>query len=215
MNGSESPQVGQVLSRSWDLFQRNWQSYIQLGLIDWAFFLVVVLLGFVVQPLGIIVNLVLLGAIQVGILSVLMAHLEGQPFDLGRLRHGFDIYAVALLAGVIVYVVQMIGFVLLCVGLIPAVAAMFLVFPLVVKGRQPIDAVQESFAYFMAHPWPLLLLSLILIVGQAVALLLCSVGLIVYGPIAALVSIVLCEDYLARTAAPETAPAGAGEDDPE
>ncbi|MCV7283005.1 hypothetical protein H7J88_25550 [Mycolicibacterium flavescens] len=142
-----------------------------------------------VTILGYIVALVVGGAIQSAYYGGMLDVANGRPVSIGTFFRPRNV-ANVIIAGVIVGILTSIGFVL-CVlpGIAVAIFTMFTVIALLDRNLSPIDAIKTSFDIAKNNFGQVLLTFLVVIVVVAVGALLCGVGLLVAGPLAALIEV--------------------------
>lgn len=139
--------------------------------------------------LGYIVALVVGGAIQSAYYGGMLDVADGRPVTIGTFFRPRSVGSV-IIASLIVGVLTSIGFAL-CIlpGFVVAIFTLFTVIALLDRNLSPIDAIKTSFDIAKNNFVQVLLTLLVVFVVVAVGVLLCGVGLLVAGPVAALIEV--------------------------
>ncbi len=140
----------------------------------------------IVSIIGYLVLFVASGAVSAAYYAGLLDIANGQPVQIGSFFKPRNVGSV-LIASVIVGIASSIGS-LLCVlpGLVVAIFTIFTTVSIVDRGLAPVDGIKASIDIVKANFVQVLLAWLIIGVIVVVGALLCGIGLLVAGPVAAL-----------------------------
>ena len=139
-----------------------------------------------VSVLGLLVLIVIGGAISSAYMAGLLDVANGQPVTIGSFFKPRNVGAVVL-ASLIVGVLTSIGFALCYLpGLVVALFTMFTTVVLIDRNLSPIDAVKASIDIVKANLGQSILAYLIAGLITSVGLLVCGIGIFVAAPVAAL-----------------------------
>ncbi|WP_406278927.1 hypothetical protein OH799_11075 [Nocardia sp. NBC_00881] len=185
--------VGRALSYGLAKFRANpgpWVGVTAVGLVIYLAFVLVVQLTdpTTLLPLLLIFLAVLAGVwlLQAAMVRGALYETDGTPPSFGsffRFVNAGNVLLTALLAFLLTFVGSAICFV---PGFVAGLLCMFSLHYVVDQDQGPFEALKSSFTLVVANIWPVLLLALAVLVVTFLGLLLCGLGLLVAGPVAAL-----------------------------
>ena len=192
-----SLQVGELLGSAWTVFAKN------VGILIGAYaVMAVILAGVNIVPLGGLATVVLMGPLLLGLVTLCMRFLRGEPADFGLLFSGFNNFLPAFLAQLVITIFTAIG---LCLCIIPGliVSALYsLTFYYMYD--QKLDfwpAMEASRTTVMANPGAWAILLIVIYAMNLVGSIPCGLGTLVTMPLSFLMLGLAYE----RTKTPATA----------
>ena len=182
--------VGEMIGRSWDIFKDNVGPLLGATLI----FCVVCIGASAIPFVGVFVYLAVLGPLTLGYYKIVRSTIRGEGGEIGELFFGFKDFLPPFLAGLLIALFCSVG-TLLCV--IPGILAGIiysLTYLVMLDGEKDFwQAMETSRKLVMANFGQWIILMLALIALNLVGALVCGVGMLVTGPMAAIV-VVLAYD---------------------
>jgi uncharacterized membrane protein len=166
----------QFIGQAWELVKPQWLPLV-------AMFLILNLMG-AVPYLGACVVFVIGGAIYVGISRAILGLLAGKPPTVGMMFEGFDRFAQAFLAYLVMGVLISVG-TLFCIvpGVILTIMWMFVSFVLAETNLDFWPAMEMSAKLTAGYRWELFCLLLACLAVALLGLLACLVGILVAQPV--------------------------------
>ena len=168
--------LGNWISRAWDMVTADLGSFIILGLIY------VVIIG--VTSGTVIGELFVIGPLSVGFFFVIFEKMRGKDINIGDIAKGFNFFIAAVLSNILITLFVAIGIVL-CIIPGAIVAALYLFTPAFI-GEKNLDfweAMEASRKVVMDYLFELIIFVIILGLINAVGALLCGIGLIFTVPL--------------------------------
>ncbi|WP_238815419.1 hypothetical protein [Nocardia brasiliensis] len=193
--------VGQALSYGWERFRSNfgpWLALVACGLVIYLAFVVVVQLT---EPTSMLPLLLIFLAVMVGVWLLQAAMVRGALYETDGTKPSFGSYFRFVNAGNVL-LTALLAFVLTCIasaacllpGLVVGILCMFSLHFVVDQNEGPFEAIKSSAMLVIANIWPVLLLTLAVLLVTFVGALLCGLGLLIAGPVS-----VIAVTYAYRT----------------
>jgi uncharacterized membrane protein len=164
------------IEQAWGLVKDNWLPFAAMFFIQTAMF--------AVPYIGPIVAFFIAGAIHVGIWRAVLGRIDGRRPSVGMMFEGFDRFADAFLATLVIAILVSIGFVFLIVpGIILSIIWIFTL-PVLAETKLGFwRAMDESVALTKGYRMELFLLGLASILILLLGLLACCIGVFVAQPV--------------------------------
>lgn len=163
--------IGNWISRAWDMVTEDLGSFIILGLIY------SVIIG--VTSGTVIGEFLVIGPLSVGFFFVIFEKIRGKDINIGDIAKGFNFFVAAVLSNILISIFTGIGFVFCIIpGII--IAALYLFAPafIVEKKLDFWEAMEASRKLVKDHLFEMILFSIILGIINFVGALVCVVGLL-------------------------------------
>ena len=168
--------LGNWISRAWDMVTADLGSFIILGLI----YIVII----AITSTTIIGELFVIGPLSVGFFFVIFEKIRGKDINIGDIAKGFNFFIAAVLASILVLLFTFVGFVL-CI--IPAfiIFALYIFTPafIVEKNLDFWEAMEASRKIVMDHLFEMIIFVIILSLVNIVGFLLCGIGVFFTAPL--------------------------------
>ncbi len=202
--GGPKPEVGAYISKGWEIVKADPVLFI-LG-----YLVLATIAGFTMGLLA--------GPVMFGFFRVAQKRLKGEAAEFGDLFSGFKefgrsfvtgllVFAVCFAVAIVLIVIMIILSFIPCIGQVLSMLlyiaawlflgpALFFVFPIAALSEtQPVDCLKQSFAFFKANLWPMVLLSLVLGLVASLGSVACCIGIYVTTPIAMVAMVVAYNEY--------------------
>jgi uncharacterized membrane protein len=168
--------LGNWISRAWDMVTADLGSFIILGLI----YVVII----AVTSGTVIGQFLVIGPLSVGLFYVIFEKMRGKDINVGDIAKGFNYFIAAVLSNILISLFAAIGFVLCIIpGII--VVALYIFAPafIVEKKHDFWEAMEASRKVVMEHLFELILFAIILGAINFVGALACGIGVIFTVPL--------------------------------
>ncbi|MGW4849541.1 hypothetical protein [Nocardia brasiliensis] len=193
--------VGQALSYGWERFRSNfgpWLAVVACGLVIYLAFVVIVQLT---NPTSMLPLLLVFLAVLAGVWLLQAAMVRGALYETDGTKPSFGSYFRFVNAGNVL-LTALLAFVLTCIasaacllpGLVVGILCMFSLHFVVDQNEGPFEAIKSSAMLVITNIWPVLLLTLSVLLVTFVGALLCGLGLLIAGPVS-----VIAVTYAYRT----------------
>ncbi|WP_235211053.1 hypothetical protein [Nocardia brasiliensis] len=193
--------VGQALSYGWERFRSNfgpWLAVVACGLVIYLAFVVVVQLT---NPTSMLPLLLVFLAVLAGVWLLQAAMVRGALYETDGTKPSFGSYFRFVNAGNVL-LTALLAFALTCIasaacllpGLVVGILCMFSLHFVVDQNEGPFEAIKSSAMLVITNIWPVLLLTLSVLLVTLVGALLCGLGLLIAGPVS-----VIAVTYAYRT----------------
>ncbi|WP_280430453.1 hypothetical protein [Nocardia brasiliensis] len=193
--------VGQALSYGWERFRSNfgpWLAVVACGLVIYLAFVVIVQLT---NPTSMLPLLLVFLAVLAGVWLLQAAMVRGALYETDGTKPSFGSYFRFVNAGNVL-LTALLAFALTCIasaacllpGLVVGILCMFSLHFVVDQNEGPFEAIKSSAMLVIANIWPVLLLTLSVLLVTFVGALLCGLGLLIAGPVS-----VIAVTYAYRT----------------
>jgi uncharacterized membrane protein len=160
--------------------------------------------GAVVAIIGWLISAIVSAAIQSAYIGGIIDIANGQQVSIGNFFRPRLIGPVVI-AGVLVYVITLVGFVLCIIpGFIASIMLMFTTVALIDRNLGAVEAIKTSFEVTKANFGSAFLTWLVVIACVVVGVLLCGIGLLVAIPVVALILIYAFRSLTGGQVAPQT-----------
>ncbi|MBF6416731.1 DUF2189 domain-containing protein [Nocardia cyriacigeorgica] len=183
--------VGHALSYGWEKFRRNpgpWLAVSALGLVIYLLFVAVVQ---VLAPRSALTVLFIFLAVMVGLWLLQAAMVRGALYETNGYPATFGSYfhlgnaGNVLLTAVLAFLATTLASALcLLPGIAVGMGCMFSLHFVIDQNQSPIEAITSSVKLVITNIWPVILLTLTVLVVALLGLLACGFGLLVAGPVA-------------------------------
>ncbi|NEW40520.1 hypothetical protein GV794_07490 [Nocardia cyriacigeorgica] len=183
--------VGHALSYGWEKFRRNpgpWLAVSALGLVIYLLFVAVVQ---VLAPRSALTVIFIFLAVMAGLWLLQAAMVRGALYETNGYPATFGSYfhignaGNVLLTAVLAFLATVLASTLcLLPGIAVGMGCMFSLHFVVDQNQGPIEAITSSVKLVIANIWPVLLLTLTVMVVALLGVLACGFGLLVAGPVA-------------------------------
>lgn len=161
------------IKRAWELMRKDF------GILWGGIFLLNVLQTIVGSAVPLLGGLVFYGVVMAGTMIVSLRAARNQPYEFNDLFKGFDFFGEAFLAGIIVFFVTFLGWLMCCFPGFFITPFFFYPFAFIVdKKMTAIDAIKASWDLVSKDYGRHLTLFLLTILLNFVGLLICCIGII-------------------------------------
>jgi len=231
MNGAASWEVGEVLSKGWDLTKSNIGLILGvtvvmgliIGVVYGVFYGISMgimiglgdssagpLIGGVVMLLGMIAMLFAMMYFMMNYIRFMIKIVRGQGAAFGDLFAGTQGMFAAIGASLLIGIASALGSIIIVGGILVAIATFFTMYLIADKGLGPIDAIKESMNMAKGR-WVEILIWLLVMAGvNFVGALVCGVGQLVTAPMTMFGSIIIYDRLSGGGGAAPGMPAGGG-----
>lgn len=201
-SGEVGLDVGRYLSRAWEITLQNF------ALVVLGYVLVVVIIA--LSAIVVVGPFILAGPLMLGYLRAIQKRLHGEPATIGTIVDGFQDFGKGIVTflllcglGLVLSLVQiLLQFIPVLGQLLSVIAALVFaslisfVFQIAaLSSASPTDAISRSIKFGMARFWPVLGLTVLLILVNTAGVLLCCVGMLFTTPLVMVAWVVAYEEY--------------------
>jgi len=170
--------MGKWISEAWQMVQA-----------DFGFFLLLAFIYLAVLAVAsgtVIGTFVVAGPMEVSLFYIFFQKMRGKPVEIGNLGKGFEFFAAAVLASIVMGVFIMIGFVFCIIPGVLAIAAYQFTYPFILEKKLDFwQAMEASRKFLSQHLFEMTIFIFVKAIIIVVGLLVCCVGVLAALPLIA------------------------------
>jgi uncharacterized membrane protein len=175
---SQPVNMGKWISEAWQMIQSDLGFFLLLGFIYLA--VLTVASGTVIG------TFIVAGPMEVSLFYIFFQKMRGKPVEIGNLGKGFEFFAVAILANIVIGVFVLIGFVFCIIPGLLAIAAYQFTYPLILEKRMDFwQAMETSRKFLSQHLFEMTIFIFVKAIIIVIGLLFCCVGVVAAVPLIA------------------------------